>query len=899
METKNPKRYFDSLSFGVQIISSDFRYEFLNTQLLNEINKKEEEIFGKKMEDVFPGIEFSPVFKTIEEVFKKRKPKSLINEFTLPDGKTTYYKLKLENMGSSVIIFSEDITEEKNLEILLEKKNARLEDEVQKRSKELSLFLDGLHDYAIIFLNPEGIITRWHKGAEFIFGYREEEMIGKTIEILFTEEELKHKALGKEFKKAKENNKFEHSGWRIKKDGSKIYARITLHAIRDDRRKLLGYSKLVQDISEKQAYENKLRESNEKFKTFFANSPDACLIMSLNGGRILECNKATEILLGGTQDQILGLTPDTLSPALQPCGEKSSSLVVEKIKTVLEKSHCRFEWIHTKLSGEEFSCDVNISLINYHTEKALLVTWRDISDRALLEKELRKEKEKALAQADFKSKFLAQMSHDIRTPLNSITGMVDVLSETQLSDSQSNYLKTIEQSCLTLLELINDILDLSKIEAGELTLTEKEFNFEDCLVSAIDIVAVQARKRNTDVFISELPQFQNYLRGDETRLRQVLINILGNAAKFTENGTIWIEVKIIKNKLSIAVHDTGIGIPTNKLPTIFDSYKQASKNTSQKFGGTGLGLSISKLLVGLMEGDIEATSELKKGSTFTITVPLEEGKVLEKVAANKAALEGKKVALFLENSLEEESITSIVESYKGIISSYKKENLDDIAKDNLHDCYIIDSDISNIDIFTILKNFPSIAKKSLLLLPSGKHSRSAVLKAKKVGMTGIQIRPFKSLAFVELLKEVSSGQKTLEEKKQAKAKIANFSDLHILIVDDVTTNRDLLRAYLKKTGCKVTMAENGQEALEKFKENLFDLVFMDMFMPVLGGVQATYEIRKWETENNQEKTPILALTANAFDTDAREMLEAGCDEFLTKPIRKTTFIEVIEKYIKL
>lgn len=657
----------------------------------------------------------------------------------------------------------------------------------------------------------------------------------------------------------------------------------------------LALQKMSKDISEK---ESKLEENIKKFQALFQNSPDAYLLMDLNGGKVLDCNEAAEKMLKGGKDEIIGLTPEKMSPKIQLGGRTSKELVPEKIEKVIKEGHHRFEWLHQRFDGEVFPCDVNISLVSYESKKVLLVGWRDISSRVQLENDLRQEKIRALKDSEFKSQFLARMSHDIRTPLNSILGMTEVLEETNLDDNQKAYLNTIGVSGKSLLELINDILDLSKIESGELVLNESEFDLEDLFIGVVDIISVQARKKNTDIIISKLTVLARLVKSDQMKIRQVLTNLLGNAAKFTENGLISIDIEIKKPAaMKVQIKDSGVGIPQEKLKVIFESYKQLKTESVKNVGGTGLGLSICKLLVERMGGYIQAESTPGFGSVFTFEVPIRFGTLIYKNKEEKNILKNKKILALLESNYEKSYFTTVVESFGGDVYFIDKHKLLKELESKSYDCYLFESGKDSIEIFDTLKDRNQIAKKSILLLPAGKHSKSEVVKAREVHMASVLIRPFKSRSLAKMIHDISEGIELNSMNSPSQSHLDELAGVSILIADDVPSNRALLKAFLKNTGAYVVMAKDGREAFDLFKENDFDIVFMDMYMPILSGIQAVTKIRKWEVENDKKPTPILALTADAFDVDAKQMNEAGCDGILTKPIRKLTFLSNIHKFV--
>ncbi|MCW8130069.1 MAG: response regulator [Planctomycetota bacterium] len=414
-----------------------------------------------------------------------------------------------------------------------------------------------------------------------------------------------------------------------------------------------------------------------------------------------------------------------------------------------------------------------IARIRHHSAGYINLLDKNEAFRALLESQqaLEVAKDQAEKATRAKSDFLACMSHDIRTPMNAIIGMTDVLLESELNAEQRTHLRVVRSAGETLLHLINSILDFSKIEAGELRLEKIAFNLREVVNDSVDITRVRAREKglaiNTEIE-DEVPQS---MLGDPTRLRQILINLISNAIKFTHQGEV--RVKIARDKttepcaLVFSVEDTGIGIPADKQASLFQKFMQVDSSTTRKYGGTGLGLAICRQLVELMGGRIWLESELGKGSTFRFRITAEIPKTSEPAQAQKPAA-----------------------------------------------------------------NVPA----------------------------------------------------------------AEVPPLQILLADDTPENRLLIMTYLKKTPHTLEMAVNGQLALDLYTKHAFDLVLMDMQMPVMDGYEATREIRKWELERGIAPKPIVALTAEAMAEDARRTAEAGCTEHVIKPIRKATLLDLIARY---
>ena len=359
-----------------------------------------------------------------------------------------------------------------------------------------------------------------------------------------------------------------------------------------------------------------LEESEASFRLMFHDAPDAYLIMDLKDGHIHACNRAAERMLRGTCEQIIGRRPDQLSPLLQPDGRTSVESVPEKILAALEKGYHRFEWVHRRLNGDDFWADVTISLGTYQRQKVMFVAWREIG-------EIIAAKNAAEAASRTKSTFLAMMSHELRTPMTGVIGMADFMSETQLDPDQRTYLDTMRASAKTLLTVLNDILDYSKVDAGRMTLEAVAFDAVPLVAEIVRLFWPKAVENDCSLTVNYDGMDRLIVRGDPTRIKQVLGNLVGNAVKFTHSGRIMVRLRCEavdkRLRLLFEIEDTGIGIPEAERNRLFQPFTQIDAATNRKFGGTGLGLAISKKLVEMMGGEIDVRSSLTHGSTFYFT----------------------------------------------------------------------------------------------------------------------------------------------------------------------------------------------------------------------------------------------------------------------------------------
>ena len=623
-------------------------------------------------------------------------------------------------------------------------------------------------------------------------------------------------------------------------------------------------------------------------------STDLIIVVDPATQNIIDCNNSASKLFG-MEKAILQKTPIYSLNYHYDSFESFSSLIDE----VKSKGSINFETDLFAKNMEKIPFQINISFSETKFGSKLFAVGHELTKTKKIQKLLETEKQHALKMANYKSQFLARMSHDIRTPLNSIVGMTEVLRETPLNNEQKAYLKTIEISSSNLLVLINDILDLSKIEAGELAIVEGPINLENLLIDAISIASVQARRQNTEVYLAEYPNIGHYLLADELRVRQVLMNLLSNAVKFTSNGRIAIFVSVIEEGsfIQISIKDTGIGIPREKIESIFESYKQAESSTTLNYGGTGLGLAICKLLTSLMEGRVWVESEIGKGSTFSFTIPLKRDKDIPQIS--NRILEGFKIAVLIPNTQEVPYLQSIIENHGGIGVFFVEPNdLKKSLEDNSFDALIFDSKVRKVKLFEFIRSLPVALNRCCLLLPAGGHNKVDASLSEELGLATNFIKPIQRNSFGQELSRVCANQQFLikPERHNKSEENIDLTGAKILLAEDVLLNQNVIKAYLKNTGCSLTCVTNGRHALEAFKQESFDVIFLDMIMPEMNGQDTTTAIRDWEQENSLPRIPIIALTANGFADGCLKMLDAGCDEFLTKPISRSNFILKIQEY---
>lgn len=534
---------------------------------------------------------------------------------------------------------------------------------------------------------------------------------------------------------------------------------------------------------------------------------------------------------------------------------------------------------------------------------------RDISDLKQKEADLHVAIDQAKEASRAKGQFLAAMSHEIRTPINGIIGASELCQETRLDVEQRNYLDTVLQCGSTLLALVNDVLDFSKIEAGQLNLERLNFSPRSLIENVVEEFIHEARKKGIELIAAYDDELPAYLMGDPTRLRQVLSNLISNAVKFTERGEIVLraDTVLVTNdsaRVLFSVKDTGIGISEERQEAIFSSFTQADMSTTRKYGGTGLGLSICRELVSLMKGDISVTSEENAGSVFSFQIPFELTAFPgAEVIPFNPELAGLRV-LIVDDNETNRSIYRQMCSGWGYRSAEAKDGVAALAlleeaveeKDAFALC-LLDQQmpgLSGLDLASLIQSRAELKATKLLLLSSS-LDRSESLRASKLGISRALSKPVKRHTLLEVILEtfdVTGSSVAISREPELIVDDAP-SSLNVLLTEDNPVNQAVATQRLKKLGHKVTLAENGQEAVDCVMEQRFDCILMDIQMPGMDGYETTARIREWEQANEMAPQRIVAMTAHAMKGDEESCREAGMDDYLSKPFRVERLKEVL------
>ncbi len=659
--------------------------------------------------------------------------------------------------------------------------------------------------------------------------------------------------------------------------------------------------------------ELRLEDSEHRYRLIIDTAFDAFIGIK-SEGLVTEWNSRAEAIFGWSAQEAIG----------RPIGdfvslnEESASREARECLLALgsnEQIQRRFEILAFHRNGTCFPAEMALSAVRWQDRSLLAAFVHDVTGRKLVEQEMAHAKESAEAANLAKGEFLANMSHEIRTPLNGVIGMTELTLETELSREQRDYLLTVKSSADSLLNVINDILDFSKIEAGRIDLEHIPFDLRECIEETLKLMTLRAEEKGLELLCDIPSDVPEYVLGDPTRLRQIVVNLIGNAIKFTPEGEVSLQVRTAcvagaHKTLQFTIVDTGIGIPPDKLETIFDSFTQADTSTTREYGGTGLGLTICRRLVELMNGKIWIQSEVGRGSKFHFTIDMQEA-VVPAVVPDETrivqALVGTRVLVVDDNKTNRRILEGLLLAW-GMLPTMAADGESALAclaeagrTEQLFKLILTDMHMPKMDGFGLVQRIhdgSSLPAGMIMMLSSGGHKGDAV-RCQELGIAAYLLKPVRQAELREAIARVLGAKESVEATLITRRSLSEDGNkangLNILLAEDNLVNQKLAVKILEKRGHTVTVVPTGRQAVSATQHTHYDVVLMDVHMPEMGGIEATLAVRERELTTQMHQA-IVAMTAAVMNGDRERCMAAGMDGYLAKPIRTQELDAVLELY---
>jgi two-component system sensor histidine kinase/response regulator len=796
-------------------------------------------------------------------------------------------------------------------------------DELGRLSRGLELASSLLRERAYAFENAvdgiarfdaEGIATFVNKAFALSVGRPVDELVGQQRAVGFVDADVP--AFESAYEMMRAAGKASAFLRMAKPDGTVVYQHATLVRIIGKSGDFTGHYTFLSDVTERVKAEEALREAHAKLSNLLAASTQVAIVSTDLDGIIRLVNPGLLRMLGYDEAELVGepafrlhVPEEITARAAELTRELGTPISGGEAWRAVAKRRGfeQREWTYVRKDGSPLVVSLTVTSVSDQEGRhsGYLKVAIDITERKLSEFRLQQAKEEAEAANSAKSEFLARMSHEIRTPMNAILGMADLLWESGLSLQQREYVRIFRTNANRLIGLINDVLDLSKIEAGRLDFETIPFSLNETVAQPIELLLTKASQKGIRLTYSIDTDVPGQLVGDPQRLQQVLVNLIGNAVKFTEAGEVELSVSLDSQEgesaaLHFCVRDSGPGIPAGQIETIFDSFAQADTSVTRKHGGTGLGLAISKRIVNMMGGRIWVESEFGEGSSFQFIARFQ---IWHREPASLSAprkIEGLHVLivdddptnrLMLREALTRWGLHS-VEAPDAETAFAELRRAEMVG--SCFDLILLDRHLGTSNGFDLAERLQaeSADAPAIALLTSDRNSGD-LKRAQALGIRAILEKPFERSRLLDTIEDA------LRYHVRPDSHIAATPDRRprVLLAEDAEANILLIQAYLMQEPVDLDVVGNGRLAVEQFKAHNYDMVFMDVQMPDMDGHTATREIRRWEKEQGLAPKPIIALTAHALQEEVEKSIEAGCTAHLTKPVRRKTILDALHHHL--
>ena len=880
----------------------------------------EKEAIGKDLHDLIAPERFHPEFKSAYKKFLKSGEGAAVGKtLELPalhkNGKEFPVELSLSGVelvgGWHALGIVRDISDRKASE-------EKLHRTLEEQQTIFNVSLVG------IMVLENRIITSVNFRMADMLGYSPEELVGDSPEKIHLSPENFREFGEKYYWRLAETEMVQIEYPLRHKDGHTVWCMFNGQAI-DPPDLAKGAVWTIDDITDRKLAEQELKAARDKLSRILKTAATAVFTVSLER-TITSVNREFCAITGYSSEEVVGENCDILcgDPCLDMCGlfDSSNNEPIFRRKCTIKNKDGR---TLTLIKNAEIVTDDQNNIVEGIESFIDVTELEDARKKAekinqRLAMSLKKEKELS-ARAELantaKSEFLANMSHEIRTPMNGVIGMTGLLLETDLDEEQREYAERISSSGEALMSIINDILDFSKIEAGKMDLEIMDFDLRTTIDEMNDILAVRAQEKGLEYVSNIDPEMHCLFKGDPGRIRQILINLIGNSIKFTEKGEIRIDIgaepgEDSSMRVRFEVRDTGIGIPEDRLEDLFNSFTQADSSTSRKFGGTGLGLAISRQLVNMMNGEIGVESVENRGSRFWFEIPLEKQSQPLPVTTSAPRVFEKKVLIVDDNEMNR----FVLKRQLALLENTPDEAIDGLSALNKlrnearqgrpYDIAVIDHQMPGMDGAELGREIKKdlLINRTIMIMMTSVGQRGDSSRMKDIGYDAYLTKPLKQAQLFDCLFKVV-GEARSESAWEKDSIVTRYTladermrSARILLAEDNITNQLVVTGMLKKRGMRVNAVANGLEAVEALRNAPYDIVLMDVQMPEMDGLEATHKIRDKRSGVIDSNVCIIAMTAHAMTGDRERCLEAGMDDYVSKPVRPSEMFEAIERGIR-
>ncbi len=868
-----------------------------------------DEVVGKTPFELMSEDEAPRLRRRAEEAFRAGAP---VQMWEIPhlhkDGSGVVLEINAEPVrdeGGDVVGYrgiGRDVTHRRNTEVALRQERYLLHS-----------LMDHL-PHNIYFKDADGRFIRINKALADCFGLSDaSRALGKTDFDFFTEEHARQAQADEQGILSNGRPMIDREEKETWLDRPTTWAVTTKMPLYDEAGSIVGTFGVSRDITAQKQAAEALKTSEVKYRTLYDASRDAIMLVTPDEGFFSGNPAAIELFGCADEEQFVTCHPADLSPEYQPDGVKSLEKAGQMMGTAIENGSHFFEWAHQRIDGTEFPATVLLTRMELEGQTVLQATVRDVTSQKQTAEALQAAKEAAEAASRAKSDFLANVSHEIRTPMNAIMGMTELVLDTELAAVQRDYLMSVRESADALLSVINDILDFSRIEAGKLELIPAPFDLHERLGSTMKSLALGAHNKGLELAYQIRPEVPRWLIGDFGRLRQIVVNLVGNAIKFTAAGEVVLEVRRETEsngdvELCFSVNDTGIGIPQDAQATIFDAFEQADASPTREYEGSGLGLAICSRLVHLMGGRIWVESEVGRGSTFSFAArfPVCQDSIPEVPSVSPSQLHNLRILVVDDNRTNRRILEEILRSWSMVPTSVSGARdafrlLQQAQREgHPYSLLLTDANMPGQDGFSLaqqVKQDADLSETTVIMLTSGGRP-GEIARSEQLGIAAYLLKPVKQAELFDAIVAslgLASGTDDAWAAPLSERSL-KLPPLRILLVEDSLVNQKLAVGLLKKHDHTVDVANHGKEAVEFSASQDFDLILMDVQMPEMDGFEATRIIREREKREGGH-VPIIAMTAHALTGDRQRCLAAGMDEYVAKPIRLEDLLVAIHSLL--